>query len=166
MVAAFGKGLNYTGYVEGQNVVIEYRWADDQYDRLPALVADLVRRQVTVIAATSTPAALAAKPATRTIPIVFEMGGDPIQTGLVESLSRPGGNITGTAHLNVELAPKRLELLHELAPTTNIAALLVNPTNPNAEIVSKEEQEAALSLAIQRQVLHASNDPDFDAVFT
>jgi putative ABC transport system substrate-binding protein len=166
MVAAFRKGLNYTGYVEGQNVVIEYRWADDQYDRLPALVADLVRRQVTVIAATSTPAALAAKPATRTIPIVFEMGGDPIQTGLVESLSRPGGNITGTAHLNVELAPKRLELLHELVPTTNIAALLVNPTNPNAETVSKEVQEAALSLGIQLQVLQASNDRDFDAVFT
>jgi putative ABC transport system substrate-binding protein len=166
MVAAFRKGLSYTGYVEGQNVVIEYRWADDQYDRLPALVADLVRRQVTVIAATSTPAALAAKPATRTIPIVFEMGGDPIQTGLVESLSRPGGNITGTAHLNVELAPKRLELLHELVPTTNIAALLVNPTNPNAETVSKEVQEAALSLGIQLQVLQASNDRDFDAVFT
>ncbi len=166
MVAAFRKGLNYTGYVEGQNVVIEYRWADDQYDRLPALVADLVRRQVTVIAATSTPAALAAKPATRTIPIVFEMGGDPIQTGLVESLSRPGGNITGTAHLNVELAPKRLELLHELVPTTNIAALLVNPTNPNAETVSKEVQGAALSLGIQLQVLQASNDRDFDAVFT
>lgn len=166
MVAAFRHGLGDTGYVEGQNVAIEYRWAEDHYDRLPGLAADLVRQQVTVIAATSTPAALAAKPATTTIPIVFEMGGDPIQTGLVESLSRPGGNITGTAHLNVELAPKRLELLHELVPTTSIAALLVNPTNPNAETVWKEVQAAAPILGIQLQVIQASTDRDFDAVFT
>ncbi len=166
MVAAFRQGLRDVGYVEGQNVAIEYRWAEDQYDRLPALAADLVRQQVTVIAATSTPAALAAKPTTTTIPIVFEMGGDPIQTGLVESLSRPGGNITGTAHLNVELAPKRLELLHELVPTTNIAALLVNPTNPNAETVSKEVQAAAPTLGLQLQVIQASTDRDFDTVFT
>ena len=128
--SAFLKGLGETGYVDGRNVAIEYRWAEGQNDRLPAMAADLVRRQVTVIAATTTPAALAAKAATTTIPIVFEIGGDPVQLGLVTSLNRPGGNVTGVTQLNVEVAPKRLELLHELLPTASVMALLVNPTNP------------------------------------
>src|SRR6266567_1725997 len=132
MVAAFRQGLQESGYVEGQNVAIEYRWADNQIDRLPALAADLVHRQVTVIVATTTAAAVAAKAATTTIPIVFEMGGDPIRLGLVASLNRPGGNVTGVTQLNVEVAPKRLELLHELVPTASVVALLVNPINPNA----------------------------------
>jgi putative tryptophan/tyrosine transport system substrate-binding protein len=129
-LSAFLKGLGETGYVEGRNVAIEYRWAESRNDRLPAMVADLVRRQVSVIAATSTPAALAAKAATTTIPIVFEIGSDPIQLGLVGSLSRPGGNITGVTQLVQEVTPKMLELLHELLPTAHVMALLVNPTDP------------------------------------
>ena len=130
MIATFRKALGETGFIEGQNVRIEYRWADEHYDRLPALANDLVRDQVALILAASTPAALAVKPATKTIPIVFAIGGDPVRTGLVESLSRPGGNITGAAHINVETAPKRLELLHELLPSLQIVGLLINPTNP------------------------------------
>jgi putative ABC transport system substrate-binding protein len=165
MIAEFRKGLGEAGYVEGRNVVIEYLWADDQYQRLPALAADFVRHKVTLIAAASTPAALAAKPATTTIPIVFAIGGDPVRTGLVDSLSRPGGNLTGAAHLNAELAPKRLELLHELMPVATVVALLVNPANPTADTVSKGVQAAARALGLQLHVLQASTEQDIDAAF-
>jgi putative ABC transport system substrate-binding protein len=165
MIAAFRKSLSEAGYVEGRNVAIEYLWADDQYDRLPALAAELVRRQVAVIVAASTPAALAAKPATTTIPIVFAIGGDPVRTGLVDSLSRPGGNLTGAAHLNVEVAPKRLELLHELMPAVTVAALLVNPKNPVAESVSTSVQAAARALGVELHVIGASTDREIDSAF-
>jgi putative tryptophan/tyrosine transport system substrate-binding protein len=166
MVAAFGQGLQESGYVEGQNVATEYRWADNQIDRLPALAADLLHRQVTVIAATTTAAAVAAKAATTTIPIVFEMGGDPIRLGLVANLNRPGGNVTGVTNLNAEVAPKRVELLHELVPTASVIALLVDPTDPGlAEPVSRASQAAAHTLGLHLHVLNASTERDFDAVF-
>jgi putative tryptophan/tyrosine transport system substrate-binding protein len=148
MVAAFHKGLNETGFFEGRNVLLEYRWAEGHYDRLPALAADLVRRQVTVIAA-NTPAAPAAKAATSTIPIVFVTASDPVASGFVASLNRPGGNLTGVTSLSVEIASKQLELLHELVPSATIVGLLINPTNPNAENQSKEMQAAAQTLALQ-----------------
>jgi putative ABC transport system substrate-binding protein len=163
MVAGFRQGLKETGYVDGQNVAIEYRSA--AYDRLPALAADLVRRQVTVIAAGGIPAALAAKAATTTIPIVFSVAGDPVEFGLVASLNRPGGNLTGGSTLSVDLGSKRLELLHELVPAATIIGLLVNPTNPNAEILSRDAQAAARILGLQLHVLHASNEGDFGTVF-
>ena len=167
VVNAFRQGLSETGYIEGRNVAIEFRWADGQNDRLPALAADLVRRQVSVIAAPgSTPAALAAKAATATIPIVFEVGIDPVAVGLVKSLARPGGNVTGVTNINIELAPKRLELLHELLPTTNVIALLVNPTSLDiTKTVSRDLQAAARTLGLQLHILSASTDSDFDAVF-
>jgi putative tryptophan/tyrosine transport system substrate-binding protein len=165
MIAAFRKSLGEAGFVEGQNVKIEYVWADEQYDRLPALAADLVRRQVSVIVAATTPAALALKPATATIPIVFAIGGDPVRTGLVNSLSRPGGNLTGAAHVNVETAPKRLELLHELMPKEKVVGLLVNPTNPLAKSVVPAVQAAAGTLGLELQVVYARSDEELDAAF-
>jgi putative tryptophan/tyrosine transport system substrate-binding protein len=165
MLAAFRKALGEVGYVEGQNVKIEYVWADERYDRLPALAEDLVRRQVSLIVAAATPAALAAKLATSTKPIVFAIGADPVRTGLVESLSRPGGNLTGAAHINVETAPKRLELMHELMPKEKVLGLLVNPTNPVAESVTAGVQAAAGSLGLELKVVHAHTDQDLDAAF-
>ena len=165
MIAAFRKSLGEAGFVEGQNVKIEYVWADEQYDRLPALAADLVRRRVNVIVAATTPAALALKPATVTIPIVFAIGGDPVRTGLVESLGHPGGNLTGAAHINVETAPKRLELLHELTPKEKVVGLLVNPTNPLAKSVVPAVQAAASSLELELKVVEARSDEEIDAVF-
>jgi ABC-type uncharacterized transport system substrate-binding protein len=164
-VAFIRQGLSETGYVEGRNVAIEYRWAESRYDRLPELAADLVRRQVDVIVAITTVAALAAKAATTTIPIVFEAGGDPVANKLVNSLNRPGGNLTGVSLLNVELGAKRLELLHEVIPAAKIAGLLVNPKGPNAETLSKEVQAAAERLGIKLHLLHASAEGDFEPVF-
>ena len=165
-LSAFLKGLGETGYVDGHNVTIEYSWAEDRNDRLPAMAADLVHSQVAVIAATTTPAALAAKAATTTIPIVFETASDPVLLGLVPSLSRPGGNITGVTQTNVETEPKRLELLHELLPTAKVMALLVNPTDPAvAEIQSNAVRSAAHTLGLELHVLNASTESDFDVVF-
>src|SRR5450631_2693789 len=165
-LAAFLEGLGEIGYVDGRNVAIEYRWAEGRSDRLPAMVVDLVQRHVAVIAATSTPAALAAKAATTTVPIVFETAADPVQLGLVASLNRPGGNVTGVTQTNVEVAPKRLELLHELLPTATVMALLVNPANPTlAEANTRELQAAARALALELHVLNASDELEFDGVF-
>jgi putative tryptophan/tyrosine transport system substrate-binding protein len=164
-VAAFRQGLNEIGYIEGRNLAIEYHWAEGQYDRLPALAADLVRRPVNVIAATSTPAAITAKAATTTIPIVFITSSDPVQLGLAASLNRPGGNLTGATTLAIEITPKRLEILHELLPTAKLFALLVNPTNPYADILSRNVQAAARTLGLQLHILHASTEHDFDTVF-
>jgi len=165
LVRAFRQGLSETSYVEGHNVAIEYRWAEGQYDRLPALAASLVQRQVSVIAALTTPSAVAAKAATGTIPIVFSTIGDPVQIGLVASLRRPGGNITGATYLNVEVGPKLLELLHEVVPTATTVAALVNPTNPNAEILSNSLQVAAGTLGLELHVLKASTERDINTAF-
>ena len=166
-LAAFLKGLGESGYVDGRNVAVEYRWAEGQNDRLPAMAADLVHRQVAVIAATSTPAALAAKAATTTIPIIFELGSDPVQLGLVASLSRPGGNVTGVTNANMGIAPKRLQLLHELLPTARIMALLVNPAEPAlAETYTKEVQAAARNFGLELHVLNATSEGDFDVAFS
>jgi putative tryptophan/tyrosine transport system substrate-binding protein len=164
---AFHHGLSETGYIEGRNVSVEYRWADNQNDRLPALAADLVRRQVTVIATPgSTPATLAAKTATTTIPIVFLIANNPVAVGLVANLARPGGNITGATSLGLEVGPKRLELLHELIPTATTLAVLVNPASPAiSEVTTRELQAAARALGLHIHVLHASSEHDFDAVF-
>ena len=164
---AFHEGLRETGYVDGRNLAIESRWAQGRNDQLPALAAELVRRQVSVIVtAGSTPAALAASAASTTIPIVFYIGANPVEAGLVTSLSRPGGNLTGVVTLNVEVAPKRLELLHVLVPTATIIAALVNPTTPIlAEALTRDLRTAAHTLGVQLHVLHASSERDFDTVF-
>jgi putative tryptophan/tyrosine transport system substrate-binding protein len=164
--AAFRRGLQESGYVVGQNVAIEYRWAEGQTDRLPALAADLVQRRVTVIAAVTTPGALAAQATTTTIPIIFETGSDPVRLGLVVNLNRPGGNITGVTNLIVELAPKRLELLHELLPTASVMALLVNPADRAlAQTQAREVLSAARKRGLELHVLNVGSERDFDAVF-
>jgi putative tryptophan/tyrosine transport system substrate-binding protein len=166
MIVPFRQGLKEAGYIEGQNLAIEYRVAEGQYDRLPALAAELVRRQVSVIAFTGLPAALAAKAATATIAIVFQIADDPVQLGLVASLGRPGGNMTGVTSLHVELAPKQLELLHEMVPSATLMALLVNPANSvRAESITREGQGAARRLGLELHVLHASGEHEFDAAF-
>jgi putative ABC transport system substrate-binding protein len=165
-LAAFLKGLGENGYVESRNVSIEYRLAESQFDRLPAMMADLVHRQVTVIAATTTPAALAAKAATTTIPIIFETGTDPVRLGLVARLNRPGGNVTGITNLSVEIGPKRLELLHELVPTARVIGLLVNQADTAlAQAQLRAIQSAANTLGLELQVVNASSEHDFDAAF-
>jgi putative tryptophan/tyrosine transport system substrate-binding protein len=161
---AFHQGLSEAGYVEGRNVAIEYRWAESHYDRLPTLAADLVRRQVAVMTANG-PAAQPAKAATATIPIVFFAANDPVEIGLVASLNRPGGNLTGVVNLGVELGPKRLELLHELIPTATPIAALINPAHPNADAQSAAMQAAARTLGLELHLLHASTEGDFDTVF-
>jgi putative ABC transport system substrate-binding protein len=166
ILTALRQGMTEVGYVEGRNVAIEYRWAAGQNDQLRPLADDLVRRRVDVIVAASITAALAAKSATATIPIVFEAGGDPVEFGLVASLNKPGGNITGVSSLNVQLGPKRLELLHELVPTATVMALLVNRTNQNAEAQSKNVQAAASSLGLKLHTLYASTESDLDTAFS
>jgi len=165
-VAEFRQGLSETGYVEGKNVTIEYRWAEGRYDRLPALAADLVGRKVDVIATGGgIPSALAAKSATSTIPIVFEVGTDPVRDALVASLARPGGNLTGVSVLFTELVPKRLELLYELIPKARVIALLVNPTNANAERMISDMQAAARTKGVQLPILKASTESEINAAF-
>jgi putative ABC transport system substrate-binding protein len=165
-MAAFHQGLGETGYVEGQNVAIEYRWAEGHYDRLPALAADLVGRKVDVIVTVGgTPPALAAKSATSTIPIVFAFVGDPVGIGLVTSLARPAGNLTGFSNITITLMPKLLELLSEVVPQAGVIALLVNPNNPNAERISRDVQEAARAKGVQLAVLKAGTESEIDAAF-
>jgi putative ABC transport system substrate-binding protein len=164
LLAAFHQGLGETGYVEGQNLAFEYRWGEGRYDRLPALAADLVVRKVDLIAADGIPAALAAKTATLTIPIVFNVG-DPVDLGLVASLARPGGNLTGVSTMAPELSPKRLELLSELVPQVGVIALLVNPTNSNTERIIGEMQEAARAKGVQLHILNAGTESEIDAAF-
>jgi len=165
-VAAFHQGLREAGYVEGENVAVEYRWAEDHYDRLPALAADLVARQVDVIVTQgSIPPALAAKNATTTIPIVFVTGADPVAAGLVASLARPGRNLTGFTLIHAELMPKRLELLSELVPDTRVIALLVKPENPETERMIRDSQEAARAKGVLLEIFKASDEGDLDAAF-
>lgn len=163
---AFREGLAETGYVEGRNVAIEYRWAEGQYARLPTLAAELVNRKVAVIVAPGgAPVALAAKLATATITVVFEMGGDPVALGVVDSLSRPGGNLTGVSSLSVEVSRKRLEFMHELLPTAAVFAAVINPTSPTANSQVRNLNAAAAALGVRLHVLHASVEQEFDTVF-
>jgi len=166
-VSGFLKGLREIGFVEGQNVAIEYRGAAGEYDRLPALVAELVQRQVRVIVTLGgVPAARASRAATSTIPIIFYVGGDPVDLGLIASLNRPGGNLTGVSSLNTELGPKRLELLHELVPGSVTVATLLNPSNPLAEPLVGELEAAARTIGLNLHVLHAGTEREIDAAFT
>jgi ABC-type uncharacterized transport system substrate-binding protein len=164
-VMSFRRGLIETGDTEGQNVTIEYRWGEGQYDRLPALAADLVRLRVAVLVATSTPANVIAMKATREIPIVFTTSSDPVELGLVASLDHPGGNVTGAVTLNVEVVSKRLELLHELVPTATAIAVLANPANPNAKIQSAALQAAARAIGLQIETLNVTTESEIDAAF-
>jgi putative ABC transport system substrate-binding protein len=163
-VSAFRQGLRESGFVEGQNTAIEFRWADGRYDLLPSLMAELVRQQVAVIAA-NLQAAVVAKAATSTIPIIFGIASDPIKSGLVASLARPASNVTGVTTMGVEVAPKRLELLHELVPTVSTVPLLINPTNQNVDTVMRDHQMAARVLGLQLHILHASSDSDIEMAF-
>jgi putative ABC transport system substrate-binding protein len=167
LLPSFRQGLNAQGFVEGQNVLIEYHWAENLSDRLPALAAELVRRRVSVIVTTGgVTAAIAAKAASATTPIVFQTAVDPVAFGLVASLNRPGGNVTGATSLNTEIEPKRLELLHELMPAATVIAVLVNPTNPTAETYSRDALAAARTLGVELHILHASTEREIDAIFT
>jgi putative ABC transport system substrate-binding protein len=165
LLAAVRQGLSETGYVEGQTVAIEYRWAEGRFDRLPGLAADLVSRKVRVIGTGSFPGAIAAKNATSSIPIVFFSGGDPVRLGLVDSLARPGGNLTGVSGFHLELMPKRLELLSELAPQAGVIALLVNPNSPLAEPMMEDAQEAARAKGLRLRVLKAGTESEIHAAF-
>jgi putative ABC transport system substrate-binding protein len=165
LVAAFLKGLSGAGYVEGQNVAIEFRWADGQYERLPAMAAALVRRPVDAIVAAGTPSAFAAKAATTTIPIVFSTAVDPVAAGLVASLNRPGRNVTGVTNLGMELVQKQLEMLHQLVPAATIVAALVNPTFPTSDSQSRDLREGGSKLGLQVHVLYASAERDLDTAF-
>ena len=166
LLRGFKRGLAETGYVENENVAIEYRWAEDRYDRLAALAAELVQRRVRVIAAPGSPAALPAKAATSVIPIVFMIASDPVKLGLVASLNRPGGNLTGVAYLNDEIAPKRLQLLHQLIPAAQSVGFLINPANPSAAAAqTKEMQDAADTTGLQLTVINASTAAELDSAF-
>jgi putative ABC transport system substrate-binding protein len=165
MIAAFRKGLSETGYIGGKNVGFEYAWADDHYDRLPALATKLTQRGVNLILAAATPSAVAAKSATSTIPIVFAIGGDPVRAGLVTSLNSPGGNVTGAAHINVDTAQKRLELLHELLPGKTSLGLLTKPTNPLAPSIESGIKAAAEALGVKLTKFHARSDEEIEATF-
>ncbi len=164
-IAAIRHGLNGAGFIEGENVTIEYRWAENQYDRLPALATDLAKRRVAVIVAIGAPAAAAAKSATTQVPIVFYMGEDPVNLGLVPSLNRPGGNVTGVAYLSSAVLEKRVELLHELVPQVAVIATLINPKNPNAEISTKDAQRAASALGLQIHTVSAGNEVELETAF-
>ena len=165
LVSGFQQGLKEAGYVDGQNVVIEYHWADGQYDRLTGMVADLIRRSVNVIAATTTPAALAAEASKTTIPIIFATAGDPVRLGLVASLNRPGRNITGISQVSSELVPKRLGLLHDLVPTATTIGLLVNPKDPRSKTQIRDMQDAARAIGMQIHVLNASTEGEISSAF-